>query len=340
MQHDLLLLLLLVYAGSGGGMAQFATCENAILLARDVLQSTRIVCPQCDDAGIQCNDSCLSLTGSSYTTSCVDDCNYEYLSGYKVIRLATASAGELNGFGYPIPNVYATLTYTLSTGGGAVDTSASIDIAGAPLTCSFVFNEELCLCEWRTCGVDNDNDSSTSQEEAVRDKLYVDCSAHEGGSIYDQCSVVPALTAELSLLDILILTPDLSCNNDGSDTTGNESPPVPTTPNTTVTPPTTAPNTTVTAPTTTPNTTVNTTVAPMRPTTAPRTTIAPPTTTPNTTVAPPTGTTPNTTVALPPTTSPNTTVVPPTTTTTPFSLDAAPAEFSWLSLLVIGSVLV
>jgi hypothetical protein len=314
--HQHLLLLLLLGGGGGRGragtMAQIATCENAILLARDALQSTSI-CPRCD-AGIQCSDSCLSLTGSSYTTSCVDDCNYEYLPGYKVIRTATASAGESNAFGYPIPIVSTTLAYTLTTGGGAVGSYVSIDTSGAPDTCTFVFNDEQCLCELRTCGgVDNNNSSSSQEATAV----YVDCSAFEGGSILDQCSVVPALTAESSLFDILVFTPDLSCNN-------------------TVAPPTTTgttPNTTVATPITTPTTTVT------PPTTISNTTVAPSTTTiSNTTIAPPTTTTPNTTVAPPTTTTPNTTVVTPTMTTTPFSSDAASAGFFWLSLLVIGSV--
>ena len=194
-------------------VAQLATCENAKALGLAQLSRTQQGCAM-DLSQCQVDNSCDDcLAGAdSYTAVCYDGCSYTW-GDYSVTQTTTGSVGV----GYfdiftPIPILIQSYHISFS-GDGAPDGSFSVlydawlndDGSTQPAlgaTCTAEFNDNECLCEQRWCD---------SAEESYG--FFFDCSALEGGSEIDDC-IVPELTAESSLFEILLGTLYLACTDE------------------------------------------------------------------------------------------------------------------------------
>jgi hypothetical protein len=263
--------LLLIVAWFSGSvvtttMAQFATCPNARAFATDVLLERYRAwsCPSSSDsteciAGIVCNQDCIDGS-DSFTIGCVDQCVSQAVDEYAVERSSVAGVGVGYLLGAAIPITYQGYTHTFSEGGVAAGTTLSNLYEGVPKadgtsqtalgsSCDFTFNDKACVCTQNYC--------DTSQTTYG---FKIDCSSLPGGSIVNEC-VVPTLTADSALFEILFYTPYFpsTCPDDSSGGVVNPSPvavptaavssPLPVVaPTSVVAPPVVAPTTVVTAP--------------------------------------------------------------------------------------------
>jgi hypothetical protein len=218
MMNSLFRGLLFLHVVSSASAAVVLSCQQTLDLAEVALDQVTRGClgdsSQCSPSA--CGD-CLD-GGESLAVECIDGCGYTF-GDYQVARGATGSTfvGYLGtsplflmliGYrNYFTKGAEGKVFYSYEPVVGFDSNNQTTLLPARQPDCDYKFNGNQCLCEQRYCTTDPNGLAAN----------YVDCSQYEGGGVVDYCAVInnngstPLLTAESSLLEILLLAPIVAC---------------------------------------------------------------------------------------------------------------------------------